>query len=390
MSRSGLRPKARARLGRQPDLAAAFDGNEDSLRMLLEAPDVLPFLEKHRMTAAVALRCMNLNLSGGLGQRLRGTLHKAAGWHLLLEAHLHRIGARLAAAEIPWLPFKGMDLCFRVYDQPAERPASDVDILVPASQVKDAVAALEADGWRNPNPTAGHDRFLWDEGYCWTLISEEKVPLEVHFRLWGLVPEAYAAAVLEDAEPSPALGATAHHPRLADAYVLAAVHAWMTAPPRPFVHWLDLELLHRRAGAVLVDDVAAITQRWDLQLPVALAALHTAALWPESGHSALLDALKPTLRLPERRLLSRARRRGTDAVTLAAITTARNLAGRQSRSRWRGARRRFWAHPEVVRRETPAHWPWPRRRLVHLLRRLGLRGLAATLSPPERPADGEG
>jgi len=386
-------------------LVSALGGDEEALHTLLLHPDGKTLARRHRLRQALSLRLPSGLSQEGQGEALRKDWRQAltasAGHHLLLEHHLKRIGTSLGEAGIPWMPFKGMDLASRVYDQAAERPMSDIDLLLHRSGGEEALPLLFELGWRDPFAHPRHERFLRDEGYCWTLVHEDGSALEVHFRLWGMVPGAWSDAVLERGLAALDLGSSARRPRLADAYLLAAVHAWMSPAPRPLLTWWDLERIHAR---VLSDDetiafaseVQEEAQRWDLQLPVALAAGHAAALWPETSlgsscHREIYSGLQATLRWPERRVLHKARSHGSDASTLTAITLARLLARRRGRTGLGGAWRRLWSHPGIVGRETPESWPWPARRLWRQLKTFGFPGLARQLArrlqgpPPNSP-----
>jgi Uncharacterised nucleotidyltransferase len=71
----------------------------------------------------------------------------------LLASGLARILGRLAHAEIPVIPLKGVSLAESLYGDISLRVCSDVDILVPRHTVGHAVELLQADGFR------GADRY---------------------------------------------------------------------------------------------------------------------------------------------------------------------------------------------------------------------------------------
>jgi hypothetical protein len=66
----------------------------------------------------------------------------------------------LADRKIPVMPLKGALLAYWVYEDPAERRVSDVDLLVPETAFEDAVAALTARGYPQDRPTQTRERTL--------------------------------------------------------------------------------------------------------------------------------------------------------------------------------------------------------------------------------------
>jgi hypothetical protein len=264
------------------------------------------------------------------------------------------------------VPIKGCDVGARVYEHPEERPVGDVDLLVAEADFPRARDALTASGWRPFFAGERAERYLREEGYAWAATDAAGLLLEVHVRLWGLVPAGLASALLAAALPDPALGSTGRRLPLAGAWLLAAVHAWLNPPPRPLLSWWDLERL-AAADPGIVDEAVRLAEAWDLQLPAGLAAAQAAELWGSEPNREIADRLLARLYLPERL----AGRRG-EAASLKAIVLARLLSGRASRAGWRSLPRQVWAHPGVVEQETPPDRSWPARRLSHVLRALRL------------------
>jgi hypothetical protein len=78
-----------------------------------------------------------------------------------LDAELERIVPALRAEGIPVMLLKGAALARSVYPSPALRPMDDLDVLIPGSQVAQAVARLEALGYRpRPDPAGYSARFV--------------------------------------------------------------------------------------------------------------------------------------------------------------------------------------------------------------------------------------
>lgn len=304
---------------------------------------------------------------------LRALRTRVAAFWLLIERDLADFGRALAAAEVPWAPFKGADVARRVYGDPTLRAMSDVDLLVRERDYRRAKAALEADGWTNAAPGPRFDRYVEEEGSAWTAGRPgSPLPVELHLRLWGFVPEGLGDTLLERSTADPALGATARRLRLADAFVLAAVHPWLHLPPRSLANWWELRRFLAVGGPGLADEAAAFTEDHGLHLPVLLSAAQVAALWDEPLAAGLAERLVGRLGAAERFAARRALGRPPNRVPIEWVAGARLVSGRRSRSGIKPLYRRLWAHPGIVERLTPERWSWPRRRTVHVLQCAGL------------------
>jgi len=356
-------------------LARALTGDGEAIAAAASLPPAA--VAPHRLLPALDRLARRVNVEPPAGWR-RQRIAAAAHWLWLAETR-RAVGEALDRAGVRWLPIKGCDLADRVYEAPEDRPTSDLDLLVAPASFDAARAALEDAGWSSLVPGEAAERYCREEGYAWQARRRGQPLVELHFRLWGLAPEELAGALVEDAVAAPELGA-GRRPSLAGAFLLAAVHLWLEPPPRSLLACWDLERLAGHAAAQgdedgLSEAVVDLARRFDLQLPVALAAAHCRALWPRPAAGAIAGPLLADLRPPERWLATRLARRGADALRLGQLVMARLLAGRRSRSGWRVIRRQLWAHPGVVAQETPAGWSWPRRRLAHVGRQLGWRRL---------------
>lgn len=348
---------------RQRVLAVALEGPKDeareALRELASLSDLEALAFHHRLAPALARRLE------APPAPLAAALHRTAAIGLATELELHQAGEALDGEGLAWVVIKGCDLRSRVYARREDRPVGDVDLLVPREDLAGARRALEAAGWRSRAAGPRYERFLRDEGYCWQAHRPGGPLLEVHFRLWGLVPGALAEEILRARRSEPPRPCPAH------AYLLAALHAWMDPPPRPLATWWDLQRLAAETTTpALVEGIVRACREHQLQLPVALAACQAAALWPgASAHSSVAEVLALELRTTEARLYRRFLSHGETAVTLGRLTLARLLARRPSRSGWRAVLRRLWAHPGVVERATEEGTPWFARRLQYFLGR---------------------
>ncbi len=345
-------------------LARALGGDEEALADL-SAEDSGELARHHRAGGALYLRARALGLDTPAVDDWRRQTLAAAAHHLQLLAMATEVAESLSGIGVEWLPLKGFDLATRLYDAAEERPTGDLDVLILPARLDDAVEALRADGWRGLYQGPRNRAFLAEEGYAWMAVKTPHPLLEVHFRLWGVVPEGFEIPLFERSQPDDSLPVGGRRLTLADAYLVAAVHAWLS--PRYLVAWWDLAKLSERLTPEEIDDVVREAETWDLQLPVALAAEVSSALWQHHGCRTIQRRLASTLRLPERLLAARARRR-LDALSLSSLQTARLLAGRRSRMRFKGPWRRVWPHAGIVERATPEGWPWLARRLWFQIR----------------------
>jgi hypothetical protein len=337
------------------------------LESLAANPGSADLAKLHRVGPALALRARRLDLDGPTVDAWRRSLMGSTANRLRIDEGLAGLGSVLGAAGVPWLPIKGSDLGSRVYDRPEERPAGDVDVLVAEADYLRARRALEAAGWYSLTPGSRIDAYLLEEGYAWQATDPTGLLLEVHHRLWGVVPPNFGRALVEAAEPDPALGPTARRLPLAHAWLVAAVHVWLNPQPRPLLAIWDLE---RIVSPGFVDDIVRLASDWDLQLPAALAAAYAAGLWPSDPHRRIAGCLMETLRPAERVAARRALQDGVESAPLESIVLARLLSFRESRAGWRSLFRKVWAHPGIVEMETPAGRSWPSRRLAHVLKAL--------------------
>lgn len=353
-------------------LVAALSGDDSSLNKVASNLDPQTVAQSHRLGPALYRLASGRQPPQSLPAPWRLTFQQSTARHLLFQQHLRLVGEQLAESGIPWLPIKGLDLCSRTYVNPEDRPAGDIDILVPPEKLAQARSALERTGWKGAFEGHRYESFLADEGYCWLATQPDGSQLEVHFRFWGMIPDGFQGDLFHRSQEAPSLGPTARRASLEDAYLLAAVHAWMTSPPRPLLHWWDLERIAAKEPQALAHQVPELARQWHLELPVALAAAQAATLWPDGVHGEIAVQLVSGLRQPERLVFRRAKQGGSDSISLPRITLARLFASRPSRSGWNALGRRLWAHPGIVDRETPEQWRWPVRRLVHLGRRAKL------------------
>jgi len=101
------------------------------------------------------------------------------------ECELAALQKIFNAAELPFMPLKGLLLSRYLYADPALRPCVDIDLLVPSAQMTRAAALLRERGYRflaHWNPR--RDRFRRRVSNHWELFHpERRMVLELHHQL---------------------------------------------------------------------------------------------------------------------------------------------------------------------------------------------------------------
>jgi len=349
---------------------AAAEGDAAALALVADSAALNDLARASRLQPALALAAERLSVEPH--DEWRRQLQSAMTAWLLVERTAARVSEVLAAAGVRWAPIKGFDVGRRFYEPREQRSTSDLDLLIDTASLPRARQALESAGWSGLETGRRLERYLREEGYAWQAVGEASVLLEVHFRLWGAVPEGLEDEVLMESldalDPGGGRRLTPAH-----AFVLGAVHGWTQDLPRSLNDWRDLDRIARQEPRELAANVVAITRRWSLQLPVALSAAVVERLWSGDVSREILAALTPDLQRGEERLLRQLSADGIDAVSWSRIVWARLMAGRPSRAGWRTVWRRIWAHPGEVERVTPGEWSWARRRWHHLGMSVGRR-----------------
>lgn len=354
------------------EVAAAVAGDEQTLRRLASSPGLEPVVACHRVGPALAVRSLQLGVDLPADSTWRKQLRASAARRMILEFSLAALGTTLAEAGIPWIPIKGLAMG-HCYQRAEERPTSDLDVLIRIEDLTAARKALTAHGWRGAPLGPLGERYLVEEGYNWKAADEIGLPLELHYRLWGAMPEGVERQLFERSLARPELAPTARILTGVDAYLVAAVHIWLTQPERPLLYWWELDRLAQIVAAEDLAEVIRTAHSWGLQLLVGSSAAVAAQLWGAEANATIAAELLAELRVAERLTLRFIARRGPHLAPFSAVALARLLAGRPSRSGWRVVLRRLWAHPGTVEAETESDRAWFTRRLAHLGQRLGLR-----------------
>ena len=133
--------------------------------------------------------------------RVEGARRDARLRALMLDTTLRRVVNALEAAGVPALPIKGTTLAERVHGDPGLRPTTDVDVLVPRSQIRSAVEALRALGYPAPEDPDWTDG-LPEMHYTFASGDPAAPRVELHWRVhWS--ERSFSEEVLHAAKEAP-------------------------------------------------------------------------------------------------------------------------------------------------------------------------------------------
>ena len=128
-----------------------------------------------------------------------------AGRNLLLTAELLRLLEIFEAASIPLVPFKGPALAWSLYETPALREMSDLDVLVWPRDADLAIGLLRSHGYR-PHFSCVDRRFFATNREMPLVREDGQVAVDLH---WGLLPRYFpldASVFFERLAPVPIAG----------------------------------------------------------------------------------------------------------------------------------------------------------------------------------------
>jgi hypothetical protein len=178
--------------------------------------------------AAAVLNAGAPFLPPGIADAMKRSVLRAGIAHLEGLATLREAGAALRQAGIPFLVLKGPALASRLYGSGAERPATDLDLLVSGADRDRALAALAAAGYREERPRAAGG-FLARVHFHAVLLpaARGRLAIELH---WDLVDRANlyridAGGVLARRVDVVVDGVTAAVPAPEDELLYLALHA---------------------------------------------------------------------------------------------------------------------------------------------------------------------
>lgn len=164
----------------------------------IEAPDDLETLlsraEYHGLAGVVADALVATRPRSDSRERLREVARDMD--HQAHLAALHAIDRAFAGAGLVGVPLKGALFAERYYPRPSARVAADTDLLIRETDIKPAIQALEALGYRGEG-SAEEDRYRRDHHHL-HLSSDSSLPLELHFHAYrGFGRTLYSEPLIE-------------------------------------------------------------------------------------------------------------------------------------------------------------------------------------------------
>jgi hypothetical protein len=252
----------------------------------------------------------NIRPDGPAGARLVERHERARQQNERLLGQLREVLRPLHDRAIPTVLLKGMALVASAYRDPATRPMSDIDVLVPLGQVAEATRRIQDAGWRPAAPvTSTMTRLV----HSMPFSHAEHPPLDLH---WHVFEECCRPADDDDfwAQSVPATigGVPVRIPAPEDQLLHVCVHGekWVRIPG---VRWIADAVMLIRHTAVRWDRLVAqaVARRFVLRMRAQLTYLRNTwdAPVPPAALSMLEAAPVSWLERFEHRLGVRDRRR---------------------------------------------------------------------------------
>jgi hypothetical protein len=175
-----------------------FSPGDEPVPALDEWEKALRFADRVQLTLPLALRSRE-RVPTDVQERLECSLAKnASRWPRIREAY-EEIASQLHEYQIDFVVLKGFTHCPLFVENPRHRAQYDLDLLVPAAQLRKAYEAARQVGYE---PLNGFEEFPLDHlpamvkktGWEWTGdYYDVNIPvfLELHFRLWDEQTEGF-------------------------------------------------------------------------------------------------------------------------------------------------------------------------------------------------------
>lgn len=268
----------------------------DSLPALLRAAEL------HGVQPFVLKRIRQLETASGLRQEFAAEVLAAietarnlqinqAAMELMLRHHGARVLTAFANADIPAAIVKGPTFADRLYQHPAMRTFTDIDVLIPLSKRKQTRSAMESLGFEPYERDYRAERDYFED--VWLLRSDHRVSIEVHSDLvHNPRLRARASLTFEDL-----VKAGDGDPNEASALLyVAAVHAAMSHQFDRLQHLLDVALATSgAAGSIDWQRLRRVSDRTGTRRALFVAVELAAAVFGEPALSRLGGNLKPGL-----------------------------------------------------------------------------------------------
>ncbi|MBN1201876.1 MAG: nucleotidyltransferase family protein [Anaerolineae bacterium] len=168
-------------------LAALVSGQRDPHTIPGSAwPEIINAALENRLAPVlwwtVSRAELNLNTIPGWQAVVQRSRRTAISYTLLMHTQA-QVNTALAAANIPALWLKGIALAHMIYPQPTLRPMSDLDVLIPYEQRRDALAVVEGLGYQHPDPHKVVSGFDDSQMHHYVLIGGGNIIIELHHQL---------------------------------------------------------------------------------------------------------------------------------------------------------------------------------------------------------------
>lgn len=224
--------------------------------------------------------------------------------HWLKGQLLMRQGVRalqaLTAANIPTLLLKAAALIPLYYQDPALRPTTDIDVVVPTARAREALYVLHEIGWQTVNqPLAEMKNEYLTRHYAHTLKNASRVSIDLHRHVLSIETRVDGDAEFwAGAQPLDFYGIATHALNPADQLLHTCAHGtgWNPVPP---IRWVaDAYMILARAQ---VDWSRLLRQAVAHELVTCLR--HTLPYLRDALHAQIPDAALDELRrLPVSRM----------------------------------------------------------------------------------------
>jgi hypothetical protein len=234
---------------------------------------------------------------GAIQSRLRRGLAQGRARHLILARHLRRLLRGFAREGVPVIPLKGPALAEALYPDPAMRPASDLDLLIPPDAVLAVDRLLQALGYHR---RADAHSWSFDLAYDRATLYEGPTGVQVDLH-WSLQSdpryrwsETESLGVWDRAVKTHVAGETVRGLCPEDLLLYLALHLAAHHGLGGLLWYWDLALiLDRRSGGLDWPTMLERAARWRVRRALYFALRGCETLFGVSPSARVLAALRP-------------------------------------------------------------------------------------------------
>jgi Uncharacterised nucleotidyltransferase len=243
--------------------AALFDDRsaDEAFRTWAEGVDLDGYLDggTFRLLPLLYANMARRGIEHPLMSRLKGVYR--LGWYKNIQLYHAAVPVltELQSAGIPTLLLKGVPLTHKYYPNHAQRPMSDIDILIPRACVLEADAIIRRQGFMDyiGRPVAECMRFTGSIDYMRDEISK----IDLHWRVLPFQPECADDIYWTTAQPLDFNGIKTLIPDTTRLFFHIVVHGVCWNPLSP-VRWIaDAMIVLRKAGdQIRWNDIVALAR----------------------------------------------------------------------------------------------------------------------------------